>query len=78
MGARSALPGFRINGYESPFRAQSEAPYKQSSVHREHGNGLLLVYGDLSKRKALTGVDNANGLLFFRYYMHVLNERGSN
>ena len=37
VGARSLLPGFRINGYESPFHRQCGAPFDFASVHRNKG-----------------------------------------
>ncbi len=34
VGALIALPGFRINGYESPFHGLLELPIVTASVHR--------------------------------------------
>ena len=45
VGARSALPGFRINGREFPFHGQCRAPFKKASVHRcKRGGGASPEY----------------------------------
>ena len=39
VGARSPVPGFRINGCESPFPGQCRAPLLNASVHRRECEG---------------------------------------
>lgn len=56
VGARIRLPGFRTNGYESPFHRLLKLPHAKTSVHRKDGReqGLPLVYAKQPRGEALT------------------------